>query len=103
VLDFADPLPRQAVPQATAMSAVDDLEQRLRGILDPSRTARRTWPIGALAAGLACAILPCKLHYEFVRPPAPAAISVEREPASKTKRLPSGDHKDEIFAACCPS
>ena len=34
VIDFADPLPRQAAPQATAMSAASDLEQRLRGILD---------------------------------------------------------------------
>ncbi len=66
VIDFANPLPRHAVPQATAMSAAaNDLEHRLRAILDTRQRARRTWPAAALALGLACAILPCELQCDF--------------------------------------
>ena len=100
VLDFANPLGRQAVPQATAMSAASDLEQRLRAILDNTQTARSTWPAGALAVGLACAILPCELHYDFAGRPA-AATSAERGPAAAATRLPSGVRYVE--AMCCPS
>ncbi len=65
VLDFTSPLPPQAMPHATAMSAAGDLERRLRGILDRGRAARRSWPAGLLAAGLAVVILPCGLHYDL--------------------------------------
>jgi beta-lactamase regulating signal transducer with metallopeptidase domain len=68
VVDFADPLPPQAMPQATAMSAADGLEQRLRLILDGPQRSRGRWPAAALAVGLACAILPCELHCELVAP-----------------------------------
>ena len=82
VIDFAHPLPRQAVAQATAMSA-GNLEQRLRTILDARQGPRRTWPAGALAVGLACVVLPCQLQYEMVGRPAPAAVSGETcEPAT---------------------
>ncbi len=64
VVDFANPLP----PQATAMSAADNLEHRLRTILDVSPRSRGTWPAAALAIGLACSILPCELHCELVAP-----------------------------------
>ena len=104
VVDFANPLPRQAVPQATAISAANDLEQRLRAILDATQGTRRTWPAVALAVGLACAILPCELHYDFVGRPAPAATSAEREPAAGATRLPSGDRAGEPSVVfCCPS
>ena len=64
VLDLASPLPAPAIPQATAMSAAD-LERRLLAILDSGGPARRNRSAGWLAAGLACAILPCGLHYEL--------------------------------------
>ena len=113
VLDFANPLPRQAVPQATAMSAAHDLEQRLRAILDDTPRTRRTWPIVALAAKafavcLAFAILPCGWRYDFVALPAPAATSAEREPAAGEVCLPGGARqvdrpKEPSLSLCCPS
>jgi beta-lactamase regulating signal transducer with metallopeptidase domain len=103
VIDFANPLPRQAV-QATAMSAANDLEQRLRTILDATQGTQHRWPAGAFALGLACAILPCELHYGFVGRRAPTATSAEREPAAGTTRLPSSDPEGEPSAVfCCPS
>ena len=103
VVDFTDPLPRQAVPQATAMSAAKDLEQRLRAILDATQRTPRTWPGAALAVGLACAILPCGLHYDFVPRTAPAA-SVEGDPAAGAASLPRSAREVEFSATlCCPS
>jgi beta-lactamase regulating signal transducer with metallopeptidase domain len=80
VLDFASPLPRRSVPPVTAMSAAQNLEQRLRSILGATDRTRASWPVGSFAAGslvvaLACAIVPCQLHYEVARPTASAAIS----------------------------
>jgi hypothetical protein len=101
VLDFVNPLPGQAVQQVTAMSA-GDVEQRLRAILDAAPGTRRVWPAGALVMGLACAILPCELHYDFVG--RPVTNSAVREPAAGKMPLP-GDGCDgeppKIF--CCPS
>jgi beta-lactamase regulating signal transducer with metallopeptidase domain len=65
VVDFAHPLPPHA-PQAMAMSAADGLEQRLRGILNATQQAQRTWPLVALPIVLACAVLPCDLRYDFI-------------------------------------
>jgi bla regulator protein blaR1 len=103
VVDFVAPLPRQAVPQGTAMSAATGLEQRLLAILGAAKATRRRWPAGAFAVGLACVILPCKLHYDFADWPAPAATSAERKPAGTTP-LPSVDPENERYKSfCCPS
>jgi beta-lactamase regulating signal transducer with metallopeptidase domain len=119
VVDFANPLPQQAVPQATAMSAAHDLEQRLRAILDATQGTRRTWPAGtfatrafatgkfatgALVAALACAILPCELHYDFVGRPAPPATSEECGPAAEATCLPTSirEAKPSLYL-CAPS
>jgi hypothetical protein len=56
--------------------------------------------------GLACAILPCELHYDFVGlpAPAPAATPADREPAAGAAGLPSGDREGEPrLDLCCPS
>jgi len=102
VLDFANPLPGQAVPQATAMSAATGLEQRLIAIL-ATKGSRHTWLAWAFAVCLACAILPCELHYDFVGWLVPAATSAEREPPAGAPRLPGGDPEGEHFKdLCCP-
>jgi bla regulator protein blaR1 len=101
VLDFANPLPGQAIRQATAMSA-GDLEQRLRGILDATGRTRRIWPAGAVVLGLACAVLPCTLHYDFVG--RPAANSAERDQTEGETCSPGGDRQREPSKVyCCPS
>jgi beta-lactamase regulating signal transducer with metallopeptidase domain len=68
VVDFANPLPPQVAPQATAMSATAGLEERLRAILDSPRKSPRAWPAAALALSFVCAILPCELHCELAAP-----------------------------------
>lgn len=105
VIDFAHPLPRHAVPQATAMSAATDLEQRLGASLDATRGTRRMWPAGALAVGLSCAILPCELHYDFVaRSAAKTSATLEGcEPAPGGASSPSGRRESKRSAFCCPS
>lgn len=96
VVDFAEPL-----PQAIAMSACDDLKQRLHTILDSSN-AKRGWP-AALAVGLACAVLPCQLHYDFVRPEVRDVISADCEPPVKATISRSSDSTPEPLAVfCCP-
>jgi beta-lactamase regulating signal transducer with metallopeptidase domain len=120
VIDFASPLPRQAVPQGTAMSA-SNLEQRLRGILDATPPAKTIWPGIVLAAGLACVILPCELHYDFIAqstvtqagftPAAfegcePTAASANLnlkgcEPTSEA-RLPDIAAVSKLAVYCCP-
>ena len=94
VLDFADPLPEEAVPQATAMSAVEGLERRLLAILDVTERTRRTWPAGVFALALAFAVLPCGLQYDFSTRPAAITESPEPEPAAIPLPLNFG---------CCPS
>lgn len=108
VVDFANPLPRHAVQQATAMSAAQDLQDRLQTILDASRVARRGRPIGAMVIGLACVILPCKLQLgvvgqRLVQTPAPAKTSVELERAAETAPMPTADRRLELSDFCCPS
>jgi beta-lactamase regulating signal transducer with metallopeptidase domain len=104
VIEFANPTPEQAAPQATAMSAADDLEQRLRAILDANQGTRRTRLAGAFAVGLASTILPCQLHYDVVGRPTPAAHAVEIDPAPGAMPSPSGD-REETWSklGCCPS
>lgn len=103
VVDFADPLPVRSLPQATAMSAVSNLEQRLLVILDAPLVRRRTWPAGALAVGLACAVLPCGVHYDFSARPAQVAISAEQESANGTTSSPKHFSKVELASFGCPS
>ncbi len=98
VLDFTSMTPDRALQQATAMSAVASLEQRLRTILEAPPSKRQGRPVAAFVfVILACAILPCQLQSSLVAyarastPPAPETDSSERQfdPAS--------------VSICCPS
>jgi len=102
VLDFVAPLPR-AVEQATAMSSANDLERRLRAILGPGPGTPHSWPVAVFAVGLACAIVPCELPYDWVG--GLAAASAEREPATGPTHLPKGDREGDPTKRldCCPS
>jgi beta-lactamase regulating signal transducer with metallopeptidase domain len=115
VVDFASPLPPQAVPQATAMSAADNLEQRLRTILDTPHRSRGTWPAAALAIGLACSILPCELHCELIArrstnpetvrtaPSAGAALDGCETTDAEMPFLDSAGEVGRLAALCCPT
>lgn len=112
VVDFASPLAPQAIPQATAMSVADDLERRMRGILDAAPEKRRAWPTGALTLGLACAVIPCQLHYDFVGPgvatpesSAPGAkAGCEPMPKNTANNLPLDDRCAPYTSSfVCPS
>src|SRR5579872_6086591 len=89
VLDFVVPVPR-SVEQVTAMSSADDLERRLRAILDVTPRKQRRRPFGALAVGVACGIVPCELHYDWSRPLPPVTTAIEQEPATGTTRSSNG-------------
>jgi beta-lactamase regulating signal transducer with metallopeptidase domain len=104
VLDFVAPAPR-AVEQATAMSSATDLERRLRAILDTSPRTPPRWPVGAVAVGLACALVPCGLHYDWARALAPAGRAAEREPLTAPTPSPNGDREapPTKLDCCCPS
>jgi beta-lactamase regulating signal transducer with metallopeptidase domain len=116
VLDFASPLPLGPVPQATAMSAAQDLEQRLRLILGhpPGSSCSspvRSFAACALAVGLACAVFPCGLKYDFARrvTTVSSAVSTRPEPASTDPAAPDecppGEERrvDLSLSLCCPS
>ncbi|HWB08392.1 MAG TPA: M56 family metallopeptidase [Pirellulales bacterium] len=106
VLDFVAPLPREAMRQATAMSAVHDLERRLRTILDAGPKRSSAWPASVLAIGLACAVLPCGINYEF-----PSRSPTATSPGADTcdgAEPSTGDAKRDPAAVslavfCCPS
>ena len=103
VLDFVAPLPR-AVEQATAMNSAHDLELRLRAILGTSPGTPRRWPLGVFAVSLACAIVPCALHYDWAGTLAPAATAAEREPAAGPTFWSNDDRDgDPSKDLCCPS
>jgi beta-lactamase regulating signal transducer with metallopeptidase domain len=114
VIDFANPLPQQAVPPATAMSATDGLEQRLRAIVGTTQRTGRAWPAAALAVGLACAILPCELHCELVAPPLPRVQAAGTatwgnigldgcEPSAATQTsLSRAEESARLAIYCCP-
>jgi beta-lactamase regulating signal transducer with metallopeptidase domain len=93
VIDFADPLPRHALPHATAMSPSDGLEQRVRAILQQHEPKRRARSTAVLAIGAACAIFPCGLRYDIAQPPAitSTALAEGCEPAAV-----------EVIAFRCP-
>lgn len=114
VVDFADPLPQVAAPQATAMSAAHDLEQRLRGILDGPHGARGAIPAAAMSLLAACALLPCGLPHRLAAPPAiapPAVAPPTVAPSPDALRLDPGHalpaaapvEWDRLDAMCCPS
>jgi beta-lactamase regulating signal transducer with metallopeptidase domain len=104
VLDFVYPVPRPSIPQATAMSAAQGLEERLRTILDASHTTRRAWPVAAFALGIACAVLPCGFQYDFSRRPVSASISAGQEAPAAEVCLPDDAPKiDRSLSLCCPS
>jgi beta-lactamase regulating signal transducer with metallopeptidase domain len=105
VLDFADPLPRHSVAQATAMSVARDIEQRLRAILSGRRQERRTLAAGVFVMCLACAVLPCHLQVEVVGRRAPATVSADVcEPGtSETTVINVVLEGDTLAALCCPS
>jgi beta-lactamase regulating signal transducer with metallopeptidase domain len=103
-LDFTNPSPGHPAAQATAMSAAHDLEQRLRVILAGSRPARRAGPAATVAVGLACAVLPCSLCYDWGGRAAPTATSAE--PAATpwgTKSFGCPREYDPPVFECCPS
>jgi beta-lactamase regulating signal transducer with metallopeptidase domain len=102
VIDFASPL--QAAPQATAMSVANDLEKRVRAILNPSRGNVRSQFAGALVVGLACAIVPCQFHLGILGRPSPIVNSAERGHDAEPTNLP-GDVPEEKWSKsiCCPS
>lgn len=104
VIDFTDPPAEQAVPQATAMSAANDLEARLRAILDSAPGARRTWVTWVFALGLACAILPCQLQYDFAARSIPDASTLEQEPGAG-ETCPDEDRvqRETFKMICCPT
>jgi beta-lactamase regulating signal transducer with metallopeptidase domain len=115
VVDFTNPLPPHVIPQATAMSAADGLEQRLRMILGATHGKGRAWPAALLAIGFACAILPCELHCELVVPPmtmdqsgrntARSAPSCADgcEPAANAKPSATIEFEPQFRALCCPT
>jgi beta-lactamase regulating signal transducer with metallopeptidase domain len=103
VIDFAAPTRGQVAPQATAMSAAADLEARLRAIVGAAPGTRRTRLGGAVAVGLACAILPCQLHYDFAGRPTPAAAPAGRGPDAEVVRPPGGGSEGELLKALCCS
>jgi beta-lactamase regulating signal transducer with metallopeptidase domain len=103
VVDFADPLPRPAAAHATAMSAAQELEQRLRGILNDRPAARRSWPATAAVLVVACIVLPSGLQHQLTaQPPLPAAPVQTADPATPTMS-PDQPVIESISAMCCPS
>jgi bla regulator protein BlaR1 len=104
VLDFVAPSPR-AIEQATAVNSANDLERRLRAILDTRPKTPPRWSVGVFTVGLACVLMPCELHYDWVRalaPPAPTAV--ERVPATDPTPAPNDDGDVQpVWSQCCPS
>ena len=102
VIDFADPLPRPLLSPATGMSAAEAIEERLRAILHaapkPQRRGRQT----AFAVCLACAVLPCGLHYEFGGSRQSAA-SDSCDTAISPASLGDDLKNMKLATFCCPS
>jgi beta-lactamase regulating signal transducer with metallopeptidase domain len=97
VVDFTSASPREIISQVTAMSAADDLEQRLRAILESQQITRPAWSIKAFAAVVACALLPCGLHCELIARPARATTSAELPRAAETSsRVAHGASADAL-------
>jgi beta-lactamase regulating signal transducer with metallopeptidase domain len=78
VLDFAHPLPQSAMPPATAITVAQNVEARLREILNTHPHNQRHSLAPACTFLIALALLPCELRYGVVRRPradAPVAAS----------------------------
>jgi hypothetical protein len=107
VLDLVAPLSGRALPQTTAMSAVHDLERRLRTILDTaSPKPRRTWPAAVMTVGLTCAVLPCGLRYELVPAAATKVPELDAcEPAAGPipAEADGRPRAEVLLPLCCPS
>jgi beta-lactamase regulating signal transducer with metallopeptidase domain len=109
VVDFAHPLPSQVIPQATAMSAAKNLEERIYAILGGVNTRQRLWPALLLTMGVACVILPCRLHYDFARrsiagQPASSVNLDGCDPFGTATTPPAVNSNETAFTAfCCPS
>lgn len=104
VIDFANPVPRQAIPPATAMSAADDLEQRLVAILDESTEPRRRWIAGLIAAGLGCAILPCQFQCKSIGRRGLGPTPIGCEPPAREMGLRGCERNGQVsIEFCCPS
>ncbi len=105
VLDFVAP-PPSALEQATAMNSADDLERRLRCVLDPvPKSPVGFWPVAVFAITLACVIVPCELHSDLAGWMMPAArlTNSNLEPEPDPAAL-ANDDGDAISSKslCCP-
>jgi beta-lactamase regulating signal transducer with metallopeptidase domain len=104
VVDFTSPLPLRSLPGATAMSALaHELEHRLRAILESKKSSRYPLPSAAVAIGLACAILPCHLGWNFARVDPSAIPLVDRATASNATPTATSVHSVDLSTLCCPS
>jgi bla regulator protein BlaR1 len=102
VLDFADPLPEHRLPQATAMSVAQGLEQRLTAILGSRPPARRRWPAAAVTVMAALALFPCGVHYKTARPIAAASTDDCQRNANAAVSVGSKLDVERVSAMCCP-
>jgi hypothetical protein len=83
VLDFAHPLPQSAMPPVTAITVAQNVEARLRAILNTRPRAQRHSLAAACLFPIALALLPCELRYGVIRRPqaaAPVAASANERP-----------------------
>lgn len=103
VIDFVSPM-RPPVEQATGMSTVDDLEQRLRGILHGEPGQRGRWPVGWAAAVIILGVVPWGVEYDWIRRSTAGAPIEVRLPYQESK-TPSEtcESTPELSTFCCPS
>lgn len=102
VLDFVAPLPR-AVAQVTAMNSAPDLERRLHAILDDGPATKRRRPIAVFALALACVVVPCGLHYDWVGALTPTARAAEPATGDSVSSPADDCGVDLRKTVCCPS
>ncbi len=100
-LDFTSAAP--AVAQATAMSAVHDLERRLRAILPAESGAARPGLAGLLTLALVGAVLPCTLRVGVAAGPAVPTAGVECAAPAAATPLSDGACAGTRRLYCCPS
>jgi beta-lactamase regulating signal transducer with metallopeptidase domain len=100
VLDFADPLPRSALP-VTAVSVVKDMERRLTAILAGPVTSRRSGRIGMALVLAAVVVLPVGVRFDAnPRPVQSVAVVVDDTVPFDGCGIPPERVKS---ALCCPS
>jgi beta-lactamase regulating signal transducer with metallopeptidase domain len=110
VVDFTGHLPPKAVAHATAMSAANRLELRLRAIIEPPQEAPRKWRACSVAVCVACVILPLQVQIgfggpmDFVARPVQSATSPKAGSATDAASPTRGELDGNPLAAyCCPS